>query len=815
MKQNRKSWRNAGIALVAAGVVVAATVLALRDKNGNEQTSGGEIAMKQTYQNPMKLDQEWEDYGIGDPYVLRFNGKYYLYCSTKDRRIGIKSWSSEDLIHWQYEGLVTEEPLTEGAYAPEVVYWNGSFYMYTSPGGNGHYVLISDNPTGPFKVETDNLGLSIDGSVFIDDDAKWYFTNAASGGIMASLMEDPYTIGPGDKLNTSLGHWTEGSMILKRQGRYFITYTGNHVFSRGYRVNYAVAHDSPNGIYTIPENNPILISTKDDFNGLGHSSTVMGPDMDSYYIVYHNLIGRSAEGPPVRMMNIDRLLFNGDKMSVAGPTYGMPVQAPERPAFYDYVAGVPREDHWVHQATQQNKETWISKDSTSTGSKFTAEFNAVISERGDQTTSGPLAFEALFSYKNADQFRGIRVDVETKTLSLFEMDQGKERVVHTGDLPKGMDLTKHHTLRVESDQEGTLVYWDGLLLLSDEQMKGEAGAIGYRWSMTLKPTLSYTAFSNEAGGSSDHKVLHPLPGTMEAIHGIPGEEEGQAFSTNDENTPDGSYSVALTKDDSELSFPVYVKEEGTYLISAMVAKESAGSKLSVQAGGKRAEIKLKAEDFSKESEWSKIPLASFHLGEGPQWISLSKEKGEVSIRYIEANKTVPAPSWQTVEFTDQFGNWDLSGEQITLQSQDREGKLFGGDPGWSDYEVNFQMTHTEEAPSKAALLFRTSNESDFKAQVADSFMGYQLSFNNGFMRLNRISYEVNEEVASELLELENNKAVNIRVQLKGDDISVFIGDSKNPLLTWTDPNAFLTGRVGLSTASQGWLFSPITVSPIK
>lgn len=109
-----------------------------------------EVALGQTYQNPLVLDQEWEDYGIGDPYVLRFNGKYYLYCSTKDRRIGIKAWSSDDLVNWRYEGLVTEEPVSEGAYAPEVVYWNGAFYMYTSPAGKGHYVLQSNKPTGPF-----------------------------------------------------------------------------------------------------------------------------------------------------------------------------------------------------------------------------------------------------------------------------------------------------------------------------------------------------------------------------------------------------------------------------------------------------------------------------------------------------------------------------------------------------------------------------------------------------------------------------------------------------------------------------------------
>src|SRR5690606_40960444 len=63
--------------------------------------------------------------------------------------------------------------------------------------------------------------------------------------------------------------------------------------------------------YEIPDHNPIIINTTDDFVGLGHNSIVMGPNLDSYYVVYHNLVGSSAEGPPVRQMNIDRFVFNG------------------------------------------------------------------------------------------------------------------------------------------------------------------------------------------------------------------------------------------------------------------------------------------------------------------------------------------------------------------------------------------------------------------------------------------------------------------------------------------------------------------------
>ncbi len=62
-------------------------------------------------------------------------------------------WSSTDLVTWIYQGLCTTESVTLGAYAPEVVYSNGKFYMYTSPGGNGHYVLSSSSPLGPFTLD--------------------------------------------------------------------------------------------------------------------------------------------------------------------------------------------------------------------------------------------------------------------------------------------------------------------------------------------------------------------------------------------------------------------------------------------------------------------------------------------------------------------------------------------------------------------------------------------------------------------------------------------------------------------------------------
>ncbi|GLX66047.1 glycoside hydrolase family 43 protein [Paenibacillus glycanilyticus] len=805
--QMKRSVIGIGIAaLLAAG---GGGIWMMTQKQDEKAPPREKLSMDRTYQNPMSLDQEWADYGIGDPYVLRYNGKYYLYCSTKDWRVGIKAWSSDDLVNWTYEGLVTEEPLTEGAYAPEVVYWNGSFYMYTSPAGKGHYVLQSASPTGPFTVQTDNLGLTIDGSVFIDDDAKWYFTHAESGGIMASSMTDPYTMEVGDKLNTSLGHWTEGSMIIKRNGRYFITYTGNHVFSKGYRVNYAVGHDSPTGLYTIPDNNPLIISTDKDFNGLGHSATVLGPDLDSYYIVYHNLIGHSAEGPPVRMFNMDRLTFNGDKMSVLGPTHGQPTSAPALPAFQDPLGDdIQDTDNWEEAGIAGADRSWVTN--LSTEDRFTAEYNVIL---GD-SPAGEL--QTIFSYTDEDNYRSVRVDPARRTLAIQDSAAGE--ALQQAALPEGMDFGKLHTVRVEADQSGTKVYWDGLLLINDDKLAAKAGRIGYAWTGGLKPELRYTAFANEAGGSSDNKAVKQVPGTMEAVHAASIDE--RAVTIHQEGTPDGSYSAELTGKDAELAFPVYAREAGDYALAAMVSDSSAGSTLEVEAGGKKRNVKMSADAFVTEddtSEWMKVPLGTFELKQGLQWLSISKGKGNANIRFIEAAAAVASEGKLNFEPDPDavFGDWDVEDGKIGLAVDGKDSMIFGGDNRWTDMEVNAKVTPSDAEDGEASILLRTSNESSFPDQVADSYMGYELTLRNGRVILKKISYEVNQELTSGVLELENGQPHPIRIKLEGATIQVFDGNKKDPILAWTDRNAFLHGRIGLRTSSAGWQFSDITVTTSK
>lgn len=111
----------------------------------------------ESYENSIEIEGQWGSnpatgpdgqYGIGDPFVMRFDGKYYLYPSTSDGMGGIKVFVSNDLINWEYGGYAVSqtESSSVGAYAPEVIYYNGNFYMCQSKGGKGHYIYKSDSP---------------------------------------------------------------------------------------------------------------------------------------------------------------------------------------------------------------------------------------------------------------------------------------------------------------------------------------------------------------------------------------------------------------------------------------------------------------------------------------------------------------------------------------------------------------------------------------------------------------------------------------------------------------------------------------------
>jgi len=808
-----------------------------------------------SYANPFpSLEQEWDDYGNGDPFVMRYNGQYYLYVSTKDHRVGIKAWRSNDLIDWSYIGLVADDAESTGAYAPEVVYWNGKFYLYTSPAGNGHYVYESQSPEGPFQRVTDNVGMSIDGSVFIDDDGRWYFTHAGTSGIVGVTMPSPTEFDNGQVIEGAyLGHWTEGSMIIKRNGLYYMTLTGNHVFSKGYRIHYAVAEQSPLGPYVMPQHNPIAIHTEGDFYSLGHSSTVLGPDMDSYYLVYHNLLGRSSEGPPVRAMNIDRLVFNGSKMDLLGPTsFKQPV--PRMPELAAHLNEGIDEQLW---RSRQHEQGGIIVSSASTAAAFTVEYNFSIEQSDEQG-----ALEFMFNVQDDEHYDAVVLLPNERKLTVASIRGGIATELAASELLPDMDLAALHTVRVVQHEHGLDVYWDSLQQLSlnaagnivndratassnatveaaaaevpvavnaeavdnavavDVASEATGGAIGYRYDR-LTATLYYTAFANAAAGSSDYDVLKPIPGTVEAVHYLQGEKSGYFVAEKSEQAPiraadgvhieetdAGDYAVQLENNKDWLRYGVNVAETGDYVVAMMVDSRLGDAELELIVDDEHAtRYKLQMQeltadaslDSSNSESWRKVRLGTLKLDQGYHTITVRAVKGKLlwsnmSFAAVDASSYSFEHLLEDSTAESMHGQWQINDGWHSGLNDQQDAKLYGGEANWSDYRVETKLRLGDDASGNAGVMLRVTNESDFPHQVTDALIGYYVAVTPTKLELYKLNYD-SVMLHAEKMKLPRNEEIALTVEAVAETITVYVNDSE--VFSYTDANPLLVGKLGL------------------
>lgn len=617
------------------------------------------------YSNPFKLSNSWTwdtgvFYGEGDPYILKYNGMYYLYVSTVDDKSGVKAWKSEDLVHWEYGGLVAEEPTTKAAYAPEVVYWNGEFYMYTSPGGNGHYVYKSSSPLGPFVKQTNNLGMGIDGHVFIDDDGKWYFYSTGDQRIDARPMSDPYTFGQATDTGAKMNGWTEGPTIIKRNSKYYMTYTGNHVWNKAYRVDYASSESPIADFSNNLDQNPILIKTEGSNVGLGHNSIVRGPDLDSEYIVYH------SHANPGRYLNLDRIAWNGEKMLVLGPT-STEQPNPDLPDFserftqssfsenWEEIGGgswsvTSNMSRWLQQSTINNTNLFKQVTKAPTSSDYTAEFNMKTIKEG--FNSDPY-FGAIFSYKDENNYGLAVLKPNKNQLETSFVINGVEQEKEATVLPEDYDYSKLHQIRVEKSSSTFKVFVDGMHKQTREIPNLDGGKIGYVTS-DIHAAFGYTAFSNKVNGSNVFNAYKPLPGKIEAVHFNSGEEGNAYHDTTKENTrgnyreesveiktnSEGGYNVSLDDTGEWLKYNVNVAADGTYNLDLRVAASSAD-----------AQVKLVLDDsidltgklnIPKTDEWKTFSIEGIDLLKGHHTLKVVVENGafDLSTMNFLENKQV-------------------------------------------------------------------------------------------------------------------------------------------------------------------------------
>jgi beta-xylosidase len=309
-----------------------------------------------------------------DPDVLQVDDTFYAYATTNyDPGTGqgsnIQVASSQDLVSWErlpdalpelasWSGLTTlfSTLLHSATWAPDVAQIGDRFVMYYTtpaveqprPDGKPSQcigVATADAPEGPFVDASvaplacqPELGGSIDGSYFVDEDGTQYLVWKNDGNCCGqptnfwlqaltadglAVTGEPVRLEGLDNDDPWEGRVIESPQLVVHEGRYYMFYSGNDFASVRYAVGYATA-DAISGPYTDAEENPILTTDFDTaaelgLAGPGHQAVFTDADGD-LWMAYHAWPNTSVGDDRIgRHLWLDELLFEDGRPVVDGP----------------------------------------------------------------------------------------------------------------------------------------------------------------------------------------------------------------------------------------------------------------------------------------------------------------------------------------------------------------------------------------------------------------------------------------------------------------------------------------------------------------
>ena len=476
---------------------------------------------EEPYANPVIGDPQHVDRERPDPFVLKWNGEYYLYASGSP----IEAYHSIDLVHWDLVGPVlspSDKPEAwnqADVWAPEVVYRNGKFYMYyTASRKSGDWrvgemarrigVAVSDSPRGPFVDSGQPVtpGWGIDGTVLRDPDggAEYLFYSylyeprLPGAGIVADRLTSWNTVEgtpshitrgseawedkDGDPNNGSLRYTNEGPTVTKHHGRYYMMYSGGSWDLPTYSLAYATSDEPPQGGLDGPGWHkvvPAILRSTPLVDGPGHNALVKAPNNVDDICVYHARSVPFAD-PWNRLPFVDRLYWNHDRMYMEPPSVG-DLAPPDHPAFSTYGNG---NDGHIASEYRRGKTMQITPQ-VGQYANFVYELNLRIFPR-DSTLSGgknreandvaPAAGAIVFE-KNEQNW--IRVSVDAKSITLRATLNGTVLAATVYPLPADYVPEAFHQLLITRNGDHIEVQLDSVNMLSAIYPLGrEIGSFG-------------------------------------------------------------------------------------------------------------------------------------------------------------------------------------------------------------------------------------------------------------------------------------------------------------------------------------------------
>lgn len=308
-----------------------------------------------TFANPV-IDSDFPD-----PALLRARDGYYYVYATQTRRdgkwINLQVARSRDLVAWEPLGdALPARPRwasrTQDFWAPHVAEHDGRYYLYYSAKpdealaddkkGLCLAVATSSRPEGPFA----DIGRPLlCGASFVNIDPMSYDDPATGKRLLywgsgfepikvRELAPDRMSFAPGSttielvRADGKLDYHklVEGAWIVRRDGYYYLFYSGDNCCGKGIHYAVMVARSrSATGPFEI---RPAPILARDEkWIGPGHNSVIEDKRGDSW-IVYHAVDSGRPRSTPAdeiytrRVMLIDRLVWKDGWPAVRGPTTG-------------------------------------------------------------------------------------------------------------------------------------------------------------------------------------------------------------------------------------------------------------------------------------------------------------------------------------------------------------------------------------------------------------------------------------------------------------------------------------------------------------
>ena len=774
----------------------------------------------ETYFNFIELyDGDGDVYDIGDPFVFRFDGKYYLYSSLNgDKRYQgkIPCWVSDNLVDWAWAGWAygegnAENPETSIACAPEVIYYQGWFYLVESDTGDGHYFFRSKTPNGPFERISDNLGHTIDGSFYLANDGRLYFAAARATGMAYMPVSIAET---GSEVSLTLGSpvalpeaslsnmWTEGPGWFYRNGYNYMTFTGNHVDSAGYRIGYA--YTTSEFLYeglTTHENNVTIVSNGEDtdaieigyggnltsaqtkfsnYRGTGHSSNVLGPNLDSIYTAYHNarrINYNNVQEGSNRKYNLTRYYTNGGYV-MADSLANFNVA---KPALPDFGAA----------AEELVTEGGLKLSAEATSAVYTAELNF----------RAPFGRAELYvGYRDADNCT--KITLGGGAITVQRVSGGSAKVLGSAPVSLGSNTDAIHAVRVVAGADRCEVWLDNMRKVVAEEALG-AGRLGYAADVDA----SGTYFTNDAFGTSDFDAVKNLTGSFPAYTYVKGENRGWSIAGahvqkdgmrqgEPESTVQTENGIAVRLEAGDwVKYNVNAPEQGWYDLTASLSTASRGTVFEVIVDNEFI-YKMEVDDFEfGTASYVEASCGRFFIDEGMHTLKIRVYDGTLEVKNFSTERRAGEMGEITESLTQKpedvktlIGYSYYSDEGMIVNEYLSRTMTYFGQRGMADYEFSVDVT----LPTRTilagdfggGLLFRAKNYHYAEnAKVSANLYGWQgyfLQISNTGLMLHKCNFNqrvlgtYDLEAGQTLFGDMGGGTVNIRVRAYHTEIEVYL-----------------------------------------